>query len=764
MSYQRDCTSLVVAAASTSYCLAPPRRPRAMRIAALRLRVCCEAAKQQRQASAAAKGEAAPPKPHPRFSRSDLKRIKQQGPSVADLYAHFEVDGRDSEGKPAKITYDFVPPQVGGASAFLHDYAGGGGPGAIHVGKREAEALGSPAMYGYNQERQYWEQGWVRLGAGDAAAQQQQRRQQGRQPAAAAAGAARQRGAGAGEAAYSCPADRLLDVSFHMTRQEPSLHAFWEGLPSALFYAFGLSFLGVALLVGIFRPRKQMPIDMFQAMEFAQSKGNARRDGSTGVGFADVGGLGAAIKEMQEVVDFLRDPKRFAGVQAKPPKGILLEGDPGVGKTLIAKAIAGEAGVPFYQMAGSEFVEAIVGVGAARVRDLFDRARVNAPALIFVDEIDALGIRRADAGVRCVACIHARRHALEADVDLDQLAKDLPGLSGAEMANVLNEAALEAVRHRHERISQSDIDGGVDRVLQARALGRGAAGGIRRPGLPDDFAVRRYMAAHECGTAIVASLLHAAHGRVEAVERVSMVPRGKDWSRTIYARGRDEDYLITTRGQLLDRIRVVLAGRAAEEVALRVPSTYGVADLRDATRLAVRLVSNYGLSGLGITPYAPVPSGLGYMQAGGKRVWGWRSFEVTVDNIDADLFGNTIRGGGFQAGDAAWHRVREEAHSLLKAAYADNLRELSARRGALQARARRGEEEARGGGVLAACEAILQKETITGKELEAIIAAHPPSPDAGGGDGSGGGGGNGSRAGGSGGAAAAAAAGEPVGV
>ncbi|KAL4448900.1 hypothetical protein ABPG77_007617 [Micractinium sp. CCAP 211/92] len=807
----RDASSLVRTPCSTSYLVPPSSRPIRRRGLA--------------PPQAAAK-EATPPKPNPKFSRKDLKRIKQQGPSIEDLRAHFEVPVRGKDGKEGgKATYDFVPAEVLGQGAgyaaeprwsqlpqmsfmefyqglrernwtskyykpdaekwslqffqdsgrflrpsfegyrvlvtkasgeqswvnlnyeglptFLHDYSSGGGVGAIHTAKRESQELRHPAQYGSNQvfeqlfqayeqrlsrrgEREYWDQGWVDKNSHR----------------------------------YSCPAEKHLDVSFHLTPEEFSLHGVWEALPSFLFYAFGISFLGVSLAIGIFRPRKQMPVDMFQAIEFAQSKGNARRDGSTGVTFADVGGLGNTIGEMMQVVEFLKNPKQFASLDAKPPKGILLEGDPGVGKTLIAKAIAGEARVPFYQMAGSEFVEAIVGVGAARVRDLFQRARVNAPCIIFVDEIDALGIKRAEAGVRTneereqtlnqllsemdgftpdsgvvfvaatnradlldaalmragrfdrkirilrpdeqgrreVLEIHARKHRLAADVDLAQLAKDLPGLSGAELGNVLNEAALEAVRRDAAEVTQADVYNAVDRVLQ----------GIRRPSLPDSFGVKDNLAYHEVGTAIVATLLHREAGRIEPVERVSLVPRGSEWSRTIYARGRDEDYLIMTRGRLLDRIRVVLAGRAAEEVALGQPSTYGTSDLRDATRLAVRLVANYGMSEAGITTYAPVPTSLGFMQ---------RSFEVTVDSIDADLFGNSIRGGGFQPSDESRHRMRTAVHRIMVDAYNRNLYDLEAHRDALAAAAQR----------------IKMQEMLTGPELEAILADHPrvePQPAA----------------------------------
>lgn len=762
----------------------------------------------------------APPKPNSKFKKVDLKRIKQHGPTMDDLRAHFEVE-KAGKGEDDTNVYDFVPYEVlggqgygnepkwasleqmsfmefyaglrernwtseyynpdadtwkmeffqdsgrflrpsfdgyrvlvtseekgwerwvnldrPGPDSFLRDYMSGGTKGAVFTPKRRAPRPFSPRDYGYNQVfEQLFEayeqrlstkatidimkKGWTKNGSG---------------------------------AGYDCPADRLLNVSFHYTPPERSLHAFWELLPTIAFYGFGMSFLAGALAIGIFRPRKQMPTDMFQAMEFAQSKGTARKDGSSDVKFADVGGLGETIHEMMDVVSFLKDPVKYAALDARPPKGILLSGDPGVGKTLIAKAMAGEAGVPFYQMAGSEFVEAIVGVGAARVRDLFRRARAQAPCIVFVDEIDALGIQRAAAGVKTneereqtlnqllsemdgfkpdsgvvfvaatnrpdlldaalvragrfdrkivirrpdeagreeILKIHSRRHKMSENVDLAQLAKDLPGLSGAELGNVLNEAALEAVRRNGDEIQPQDVYGAVDRVLQ----------GIRRPSLPDRFKIKRSMAIHEAGTAIIATMLHDASQRIEPVERVSIVPRGRDWSRTIYARGNDEDYIIMTKGRIMDRIRVILAGRAAEEVSDGVPTTYGTNDIRDATKLAMRYVANYGLdASVGITTYAPVPGRLGFMQ---------KSFEVAVDNIDEDLFGNTIAGGSFQPSDSSWHEIKMKAADIVKRAYKSNLDDLTDRQEAMN--------------VLADC--LLEKETVFAEEIHSILQQHSPS-------------------------------------
>ncbi|CAD7703964.1 unnamed protein product [Ostreobium quekettii] len=553
---------------------------------------------------------------------------------------------------------------------------------------------------------------------------------------------------------YDCPGDKLLDVSFHMSAQEPSFRGFWDILPSVLFVSFAFSFLGICLAVGIFRPRKQMPTDPMQAMEFAQSKGRARMDGRTDVKFSDVAGLDTIITDLQDIVKFLQDPAKYQDLGAKPPKGVLLEGPPGTGKTLVAKAIAGEAGVPFYQMSGSEFVEAIVGVGAARVRDLFKRARAQDEAcIIFVDEIDALGIKRAEAGIQTneereqtlnqlltemdgftpeqgvvfvgatnradlldpalcrpgrfdrklrvlkpdtearfqILKVHARKRKMADDVDLEQLARDLPGLSGAELENVLNESALEAVRRGSNIITPRDVYNAVERVLQ----------GVRRPAQPDQLEIGKAMAVHEVGRAIVAIVIRNATGRLEAVERVSMIARGKDWTRTIFYRGKDEDYTMTTKVRLLERVRVILAGRAAEELVLGCATSYAVKDLEMAYRLVEKIVCNYAMSPLGITSYAPVTRGAGFMK---------RSFEVNVDNIDEDLFGRGLKGGMFQPSDIGQHKMLMEIHKMLREAYADCLDVLSRHSDALEA----------------ATLALMENMELTGKELEQIVEEHPP--------------------------------------
>ncbi|CAA6671512.1 unnamed protein product [Spirodela intermedia] len=406
------------------------------------------------------------------------------------------------------------------------------------------------------------------------------------------------------------------------------------------------------------RPKNFRKWDIWQGIEFSQS--NRRpglMSGSTGVLFSDVAGIDEAVDELQELVDYLKNPKKFDEIGIKPPHGVLLEGPPGCGKTLVAKAIAGEAGVPFYQMAGSEFVEVLVGVGSARIRDLFKRANVNKPAVVFIDEIDALATRRQgifsestnylynaatqerettlnqllieldgfdtgkgviflgatnrmdlldpallrpgrfDRKIRIrppgakgrldILKVHARKVKMSQSVDLANYAQNLPGWSGAKLAQLLQEAALIAVRNRHEAILHSDMDDAVDRLTV----------GPRRLGIELGHQGQSRRATTEVGAALTSHLLRRyENAMVESCERISINPRGETFSQVVFHRLDDESYMFERRPQLLHRLQVLLGGRAAEEVIYgRDTSKASLGYLADASWLARKMLSIWNL-------------------------------------------------------------------------------------------------------------------------------------------------------------------------
>ena len=358
--------------------------------------------------------------------------------------------------------------------------------------------------------------------------------------------------------------------------------------------------------------------------------------------FADVAGADEAIAELEEIKDFLANPAKYALLGAKIPKGVLLYGPPGTGKTLLARAVAGEAKVPFYSISGSDFVEMFVGVGAARVRDLFTQAKANAPAIVFVDEIDAVG-RQRGAGMggghdereqtlnqllvemdgfetggqviliaatnrpdvldpallrpgrfdRQIAVdrpdlkgreeilkVHAKTKPLSDEVELLNYARRTPGFTGADLANVLNEAALLAAREEKKVISNSQIDEAIDRVM---------AGPQRKSRIMSDDE-RRVTAYHEAGHALVAHALP----HTDPVHKITIMPRGRALGYTMVLP--DDDKYSTTRNQLLDQLAYSLGGRAAEELIFHDPSTGASNDIEKATALARAMVTQYGMT------------------------------------------------------------------------------------------------------------------------------------------------------------------------
>ena len=406
--------------------------------------------------------------------------------------------------------------------------------------------------------------------------------------------------------------------------------------------------LGIGIVIWVFLVRR-MGFGR-GVMQFGKSRARVYAEPATGVTFADVADAAEAKEELQEIVDFLRQPEKYVALGGRIPKGVLLVGPPGTGKTLLARAVAGEAHVPFFSLSGSDFVEMFVGVGAARVRDLFKQAQEKAPCIVFIDELDAVGKARGISPVQhndereqtlnqllsemdgfdpCkgiiilaatnrpeildpallrtgrfdrlvvvgrpdmqgrlrILQIHARQVLLAPDVDLQVIAARTPGLVGSDLANVINEAALLAARHNKQTVGMAELDTAVDRII---------AGPERKSRVmaPEE---KRRVAYHESGHALVAEALPTA----DPVRKVTIVPHGLAALGHTQQLPLQERYLYT-REELLDRIAVMLGGRAAEEVVFQDTSTGAQDDLQRASEMARRMVTEFGMSEL-LGPYA----------------------------------------------------------------------------------------------------------------------------------------------------------------
>lgn len=418
-------------------------------------------------------------------------------------------------------------------------------------------------------------------------------------------------------------------------------------------------------------------------LEIGKSKARVYMQTETGVTFKDVAGIDEAREELMEVVEFLKNPERYRRLGGKIPKGVLIVGAPGTGKTLLAKAVAGEAGVPFLSLSGSEFVEMFVGVGAARVRDLFEQAAAKAPCIVFIDEIDALGkargvglsggheeheqtlnqllaemdgfdtnrgviilaatnrpevldpallrpgrfdrhvaIDRPDLiGRRQILEVHVKNVRLAPAVDLAVLAARTPGFAGADLANLVNEATLRAAKRDKESVDMQDFEDALDRIVA----------GLERKNRVMNPTERKFVAYHEAGHALVAELRKNA----DRVTKVSIIPRG------IAALGYTqqsptEDRYLMRRSELLDRLDVLLAGRVAEQLVFEDVSTGAENDLQRATDMARHMVTHYGMSdALGLATYDARPAPL-YLN--GPTLPGPRTFsERTAEAIDGEV-------------------------------------------------------------------------------------------------------------------------------
>ncbi|MDY6786056.1 MAG: ATP-dependent zinc metalloprotease FtsH3 [Cyanobacteriota bacterium] len=441
------------------------------------------------------------------------------------------------------------------------------------------------------------------------------------------------------------PDDGLINI---LTQQKVDIAIIPQSNDGFLLRTLSGLFFPILLLVGLFfLLRRAQSGPGSQAMNFGKSKARVQMEPQTQVTFGDVAGIEQAKLELSEVVDFLKNADRFTAVGAKIPKGVLLVGPPGTGKTLLARAVAGEAGVPFFSISGSEFVEMFVGVGASRVRDLFEQAKANAPCIVFIDEIDAVGRSRGaglgggndereqtlnqlltemdgfegNTGIIIIAAtnrpdvldaallrpgrfdrqvvvdrpdyagrveilnVHARGKTLAKDVDLERIARRTPGFTGADLSNLLNEAAILAARRSLTEISMDEINDAIDRVL---------AGPEKKDRVMSEKR-KQLVAYHEAGHALVGALMPD----YDPVQKISIIPRGRAGGLTWFTPSEERmDSGLYSRAYLQNQMAVALGGRIAEEIIFgeEEVTTGAASDLQQVARVARQMVMRFGMS------------------------------------------------------------------------------------------------------------------------------------------------------------------------
>ena len=495
--------------------------------------------------------------------------------------------------------------------------------------------------------------------------------------------------------------------------------------------AFPLLLIGA--LIFLARRSNNMPGGPGQAMQFGKSKARFAMEAETGVMFDDVAGVEEAKQDLEEVVTFLKQPERFSALGATIPRGVLLVGPPGTGKTLLAKAIAGEAGVPFFSLSGSEFVEMFVGVGASRVRDLFKRAKENAPCLIFIDEIDAVGRQRGagvgggndereqtlnqlltemdgfegNSGIILLAAtnrpdvldsalmrpgrfdrqvtvdapdikgrlsileVHSRNKKLAEDVSLEVIARRTPGFTGADLANLLNEAAILTARRRKEATTLAEIDDAVDRVIA----------GMEGQPLTDGRS-KRLIAYHEVGHALVGTLVKDH----DPVQKVTLIPRGQAQGLTWFAP--DEEQMLVSRAQLRARIMGALGGRAAEDIVFgHAEVTTGAGgDIQQVASMARQMVTRFGMSDLG-----PLS-----LEAGNQEVFLGRDLMTRSD-----------------VSDSITNQIDEQVRSIVERCYKETVDLLADQRDCMDR----------------LVDLLIEKETLDGDDFRDVVAEFVSIPE-----------------------------------
>ncbi|MDD6219315.1 MAG: ATP-dependent zinc metalloprotease FtsH [Selenomonadaceae bacterium] len=512
--------------------------------------------------------------------------------------------------------------------------------------------------------------------------------------------------------------NRLQEKNVDIKAENPPEPPWWTTLLSSL--------LPIVVLVALwFFVMQQTQGGGGRVMSFGKSRAKMNAD-KVKVHFEDVAGADEAKQELEEVVEFLKHPKKFNDLGARIPKGVLLFGPPGTGKTLLAKAVAGEAGVPFFSISGSDFVEMFVGVGASRVRDLFEQAKKNAPCIVFIDEIDAVGRQRgaglggghdereqtlnqllvemdgfaANEGIIIIAAtnrpdildpallrpgrfdrqivvdkpdlkgrqailkVHIKGKPVDKEADLEVLARRTPGFTGADLSNLVNEAALLSARRNKKVIGMLELEESIERVM---------AGPERKSKVMSDKE-KRLTAYHEGGHTLVGMLLPNA----DPVHKVTIIPRGRAGGYTLMLPKEDRSY--ATRSELLDKLKTLLAGRVAEEVVLKEISTGAQNDIQRASQMVRSMITQYGMS--------PVLGPIAYGESSDHQVFLGRDLN-NQRNYSEDVASEI---------DKEVRKYIEEAYEACRKLLEDNIDKLHA-----------------------IAEALIEKETLDGDELQEIL-------------------------------------------